>query len=337
MGTCCRICSSNKENQIDDKTGSNQIKKYSNQTNISLFNQLSPQSNDNNKQLQPNNYLNNNINIINNNTFPRFTKYEEILNKDFIYFNVFWYDPNKTKEFDNFIKCFENVEFNIAYNLDSAMNFFKEKSISEWIVITPGTSGKGLILNLENFKCIKSFFIFSSNVKVHKKWAKNIKKVGCITSSSEELCQKLIEINKNYIIPNFNYKTQENISCYLNEINAELKFDSQISGLKILYVYSKIGEKNELSKFYLKSLNYLNSDEIQKDFKETNNKRNLIFYLGVNFFKNDKNSFHNFLDYLKNLTLLSLYFHNYPYLLNLLSFQEVTEIFEDSIPQLLVR
>ena len=158
-----------------------------------------------------------------------------------------------------------------------------------------------------------------------------------VSSSPEELCQKLIEINKNYIIPNFNYKTQENISCYLNEINAELKFDSQISGLKLLYVYSKIGEKNELSKFYLKSLNYLNSDEIQKDYEETNNKRNLIFYLGVNFFKNDKNSFHNFLDYLKNLTLLSLYFHNYPYLLNLLSFQEVIEIFEDSIPQLLVR
>ena len=129
MGACCRICSSNKDNQIDDKTGSNQIKKYSNQTNISLFNQLSPQSNDNNKQLQPNNCLNNNINIINNNTFPRFTKYEEILNKDFIYFNVFWYDPNKTKEFDNFIKCFENVEFNIAYNLDSAMNFFKKINI----------------------------------------------------------------------------------------------------------------------------------------------------------------------------------------------------------------
>ena len=141
------------------------------------------------------------------------------------------------------------------------------------------------------------------------------------------MCQKLIEINKKYIIPNFNYKTQENISSYSNEINT----DSQISGFRSLYSLAKISEKNQLSKFYLKLLNYINSDEIQKDFEETNNERDSIFSFGVNFFKSNQILFPKFLDYLKDLTILSLYFHNYPYLLNLFSFQEVKEAFENPI------
>ena len=33
------------------------------------------------------------------NTFPQGTKYEEELNSNFKYFNVFWYDPNKSNDF----------------------------------------------------------------------------------------------------------------------------------------------------------------------------------------------------------------------------------------------
>ena len=132
MGACFRVCSSKKDSQINDKTESNQIKRYVNQANTSLSNQLSPQRNDNNKQLQPSISLNYNNSIINNiNTFPRYTKYEEILNKDFRYFNIFWFDPYKTIEFDNFIKCFENVEFYKAHSLKAAENFFMKESIFE--------------------------------------------------------------------------------------------------------------------------------------------------------------------------------------------------------------
>ena len=206
-----------------------------------------------------------------------------------------------------------------------------QQSISEWIVITPGSSALNLISNLENFKCIKSFFIFCSNAEFYKIWARMIKIVGCITSSPEELCYKLIEINKKYIIPNFNYKTQENISCYLNEINTELKYDSQTSGFKSFFSLAKMMQKDQLSKFYIKSLYYINSDEIQKDSQETNNERHSIFSFGLNFFKSNQILFPKFLDYIKDLTILSLYFHNYPYLLNLLSFQEVKEAFENPV------
>ena len=248
MGVCYKVCSSNKSNQINNKTERNQIKSYNNQANTFLTNQLSPQDN-NNKQLQPKNSFNYKDNNNSNNIFPSGTKYEEILNKDFRYFNIFWYDPNKVRHFEHFIKCFENVEFYKAYNLYSAINFFKEQSISEWIVITPGSGGQELILNLENLDCIKSFFIFCLNVECHKTWAKNINKVGCITSSPEELCQKLIEINQKYIIPRFNYKTQDNISSSSNEINTEFILDSQISELSSLYLLAKAREKINCQSF----------------------------------------------------------------------------------------
>ena len=333
MGACCKVCSSNKNNHINDKTESNQIKRYINQANTSLPNQLSPQDDDDfYKQLQFCRSLYYNSSSINNNNISQnYKKYEEILNRDFKYFNIFWFDPKITKEYNNFIKCFENVEFYKAHSFDAAKNFFEQQSISEWIVITPGSSALNLISNLENFKCIKSFFIFCSNAEFYKTWARMLKIVGCITSSPEELCYKLIEINKKYIIPNFNYKTQENISCYSNEINKELKYDSQTSGFKSFFSLAKMKQKDQLSKFYIKSLYYINSDEIQKDSQETNNERHSIFSFGLNFFKSNQILFPKFLDYIKDLTILSLYFHNYPYLLNLLSFQEVKEAFENPV------
>ena len=42
---------------------------------------------------------NNNIGTIKYN-FPKGTIYEKELRTNFKYFNIFWYDPNKTKDFD---------------------------------------------------------------------------------------------------------------------------------------------------------------------------------------------------------------------------------------------
>ena len=62
---------------------------------------------------------------ITNNVFPQGTIYEKELIENFKYFNIFWYDPNKSNDFDNFRKCFENVQFNKAYDLDSINKFLK--------------------------------------------------------------------------------------------------------------------------------------------------------------------------------------------------------------------
>ena len=97
------------------------------------------------------------------NTFPIGTKYEEELNSDFKYFNIFWYFPDKTNYFNNFKKCFENVKFYKGNVLNATIDFFEKESVSEWIVITPGSKGKELIQHLEKNNCIKSFFIYCNN------------------------------------------------------------------------------------------------------------------------------------------------------------------------------
>ena len=228
MGLCDPNCSKKNSREKYQKENNNLI----NQSNFEKFDGKS------NIQIQLNskeNYYNSFQNLFpsNNtyNTFPNETKYKEELNSNFKYFNVYWYDPNKTNDFYCFKKYFKNVEFYKGYNLVSTIDFFKKISISEWIVVTPGSKGEELILNLENFECIKSFFIYCKNVEFHKKWANKIKKVGCLTSNPEILCQKFIEINKNYIIPNFNYqcKTNNDIFSNLNELHSNLYSSKLIS------------------------------------------------------------------------------------------------------------
>ncbi len=288
----------------------------------------------NSKSSEENNYLSNqNSNKINNlqiqcnskdinyNTFPRDTKYEKELNSNFKYFNVFWYDPNKTTDFELFKKCFENVEFYKGYNLYSTINFFKKEIISEWIVITPGSHGEELILNLENFECIKTFFIYCMNTE-HHEWAKKIKKVGCLTSDPEILCQKLIELNKDYIIPNFNYKSKENNEINKNEM--DLYSSSFKSALKIK---NKI--MNKYNNFCIKFFNYVNGNEVENDLRESMADNNSLLNMASNLVEGIDNSFFTTnINIAKNITLLSLYFNNYPYLLNLLSFQEIKDLFQ---------
>ena len=109
-------------------------------------------------------------------TFPQGTKYEKELNLNFKYFNVFWFDPNKTNEYDYFKKCFENVQLYKANDLKSTLKFFEKESSSGWIVITRGSKGEELINNLEQNQSIKSFFVYYMDKDRHEKWAKNKKK-----------------------------------------------------------------------------------------------------------------------------------------------------------------
>ena len=187
-----------------------------------------------------------------------------------------------------------------------------------------------MISNLDIFDCIKEFLIFCGNVTFHEQWTKKFKKILCLTSNPETLCKKLIELNKPYIIPNFNYKNKDNKLSNLKEINRKMLFDSFSPKLtSLIKVNDDKIEKNKYNIFCIKSLVYLNSNGIENDFHKIEGD-NSHFNFGNNFFGdgNDKKTeFHYFVRILKNLTLLSLYFNQYPYLYNLLSFSEVKDIF----------
>ena len=337
----------NNANTLDVKLGLNDKKE-----NNKLTNKPNPQNNNYNKlkvqNIQKNsNYgilknqgikNNNNCNVLpnqiisknkSNNNFPQGTKYEEKLNLDFRYFNIYWYAPNKTDDFRLFQKCFENVEFIHGYELDSALNFFKKELISEWIVIAPGSKGKELIEKLENVECIKTFFIYCRNPEFHKEWAKNRKKIGCITSNPEILCQKLIELNKDYIIPNFNYQceTNDDMLSDLNKKNSEIKLDTKTSKLKPIII-RKNKEKNKYNNYCMKVINYFNQEEALNNFNKIMKGKYSPIYLIKKLVPEEVNE-SKMLEPndLKNVLLLSLYFNNSPLLLNTISFQEVKDLF----------
>jgi len=261
-----------------------------------------------------------------NNNFPMGSEYEKELNLNFKYFNVFWYDQNKNNDFNLFKKCFENVLFYKSHDLNSIINFFKKESISEWIVITTGSKGKELIQNLEKNNCIKSFFIYCLNTKLHESWAKNIKKVGCITSNPEILCQKFIEFNNGYYIPQFNYKSKVNNIEISSIENNENLFTSNSKALKY-FIELKKNFSEKYNSLCIKILHYLDNDEFDNDFKETSllegNSPLLVF---INMIKDNKESLQSKKNYRKNLILISLYFSKFPFIYNLFTFEEVIDL-----------
>ena len=316
MGICSPICPQNKTN---NKKVQNDINHIS-QTNISP----KPQSQKSKT----------------NNSFPKGTKYEEKLNLDFKNFDVFWYDPNNSNDYDNFIYCFENVRFYKSNNLDSTIKFFKYESMSDWIVVTPGTKGEELIKNLENFECIKAFFVYCENTEFHEKWAKKIKKVVCITSNPEILCKKFLELNDEIAILHFNYGIDGDVLSMINDVILKKLFDFYSPEFSALLL-SKIKKNNKYYKFCIKSLDYLNSEEYEEDLHETMEyNSNSLFNCGTNIIKEvmkqNENYFLGVVEIITYLTSISLYFHQYPFLFNVLSFQEVKTCLEENLPILCI-
>ena len=268
-----------------------------------------------------------------NNIFPRGSEYEKELNTNFQYFNVFWYDQNKTNDFYLFKKCFENVQFYKAHDLNSIINFFKKESISEWIVVSSGSKGKELIQNLENINCIKSFFIYCQNTKLHESWAKNIKKVGCITSDPEILCQKFIEFNDSYCIPHFNYKSKTNnmeIPSIENKIFSENLLGSNSITLKHL-IDAKKRSKEKYNNLCIKVIHLLDGDEFDNDFKNTNLEGDSPVILTINMLKSNDIILQSIKNNLRCLVLISLYFSKYPFLYNLCTLEEIDDLFKNEI------
>ena len=211
--------------------------------------------------------------------FPSETNYDKELMQNFKYFNVFWYEPINTNYFDRFKKYFQNVLFIKENNIKSSIEFFeKESSSDEWIVVICGSLEKELIKILEQNECINAFFVFCWNAELYEEQIKKIKKLKCLTSDIEILRKKFVEINKNYIFPNFKYNNIDKINLLddfhfiYNSGNLQSENEFALNSVKReiknhLKEINKI--RNRYNNFCLKSYNYLKREKCIKDFKES--------------------------------------------------------------------
>ena len=265
--------------------------------------------------------------------------YEKELNLNFKYFNVFWYDPNRSQDFDNYKKSFINIQFYKGFDIDSIINFFNnESSLEEWIVITPGSKGEEIISKLHENKSIKAFFVFCYKPENHEKWTKKYEKIKCLTNEFEVLTKNFIEINKDYLIPIFKYDEDRKKKI----INVDYNFDNLKSN-NIFALQSVKRENNDTLKsinknqnkyniFCMKTLRYLKEEKCTKDFEDSIKDENAVFYKYVDTIKlEDKERIKKMIKFVKNITLISLYFSKYPYLLNLFSYDEIEKMLPDEI------
>jgi hypothetical protein len=120
------------------------------------------------------------------------------------------------------------------------------------------------------FQNIKSFLIYCSCTDIYDGCASEFEEVGCITSDPHILCEKLIELNKNYIIPNFNYKSliNKDILFEKNKKNSEPVFKIKSEFLRFM-VEEGNEPKNEYNNLCIKLIKYYDGDKIENDFLET--------------------------------------------------------------------
>ena len=277
-------------------------------------------------------------------SFLHGTNYEEELFSNFKYFNIFWFDPNKSHDFDHFIKYFENVQIYKGFDIETVLNFFKkESSIEEWIVITPGTKGEELVSKLHENKSIKAFCVFCFNPQFHQEWVKKYEKIKCLTNDPITLTEKFIELNKEYLIPNFNYDEKINkkkIDFDLNFNPKDLKPNNKFSLNSVLREFSDLNKsfnknQNKYNIFCMKTLHYLKKENCFDDFIKTIKNENVPFYKYVENIKIEETErIKKIIKFVENITLISLYFSKYPYLLNLFSSQEIKNLLiEDITPK----
>ena len=266
------------------------------------------------------------------------TKEEKELQINFKYFNIFWFDPNKTHDFDYFKKSFENIKFFKGTDIETVVGFFnKESSLEEWIVISPGSKCEELISKLNDKEIINSFFIFCFKPELYQELPKKFPKIKYITKDPFILAKKIIEINKDYYIPNFIYKEEPKIKyeLYLDLSNLESK--NKYSLQSVLREKNELYEtirkdENKYNIFCLKTIKYLKSENALLDFEETIKDENAVFYKYVDNIKfKDKERLKKIINFVKNMTLISLYFSSYKYLYNLLSYKDIQNLLDEEI------
>jgi len=259
--------------------------------------------------------------------------YEKELSLNFKYFNVFWFDPNNTHDFDYFKKSFENVRFLKAHDIETIVNFFnKESSIEEWIIILPGSKSEELMSKIHEKEIIKAFFIFCYKPELYKDLSKNYKKIYCVTKDPTILYKKIIEFNRDYLVPYFNFKDNDNenkkiykFDLKVNNLESKNKFALQSIKREINDLSKSLEKnKNKYNIFCMKTYYYLKNEISFKEFEETIKDENVVFYKYVENMKfEEKDKIKKILKFVKNITLISFYFNSYPYLYNLCSYQEV--------------
>ena len=267
--------------------------------------------------------------------------YEKELSLNFKYFNVFWFDPNNTHDFDYFKKSFENVRFLKAYDIETIVNFFnKESSIEEWIIILPGSKSEELMSKIHEKEIIKAFFIFCYKPELYKDLSKNYKKIYCVTKDPTILYKKIIEFNRDYLVPYFNFKDNDNenkkiykFDLKVNNLESKNKFALQSIKREINDLSKSLEKnKNKYNIFCMKTYYYLKNEISFKEFEETIKDENVVFYKYVENMKfEEKDKIKKILKFVKNITLISFYFNSYPYLYNLCSYQEVKNLIKDDI------
>ena len=271
--------------------------------------------------------------------FPIEIAFKKEIQENFKYFNIFWFDPNKTHDFDYFKSFFKNTKFFKGTEIEKTIKFFdNESTLEEWIVITPGSKSEELISKIQQKDIIKAFFIFCFKPELYEELPKKYDKIKFISKDPIILLQKILELNKDYLIPNFNY--------YQNINKIEYDFDLDINNLQSHSKYalqSIIREKNEFygaiekdknkyNIFCMKTLKYLKEEKTFEDFEETIKNENEVFYSYVDNIKfKDKDRLKKIIKFVTNITLISLYFSKYKYLYNLFTYNEIKEILSEEI------
>ena len=151
-------------------------------------------------------------------------------------------------------------------------------------------------------------------------------------SNPQLLCQKLIELNKGYLVPNFKYKDENQIDILLNfklmDSKNKLAMNSvkrEIENLK--EIKKKLLKKYD--KFLIKSLHYLSGNEYENDFQKPVESTTNLYLYPILLKEMGKTFFQKKIKFIRNLTLLSLYFSQYQYLFSLVTFQEIKLLIDE--------
>ena len=150
-----------------------------------------------------------------------------------------------------------------------------------------------------------------------------------------------MEINKDYLYPNFIYNidmTEKNNEDYfflrnLKKLKSENKFALNSIKREIKLAANAINKsKNKYNIFCIKTINYLNSENCIKDFKEPVQDENLILYQYLKYFKTIKDEqIKHSIKVIRNFVILSMYINQYKYLFNLFTYEEIKEILDKEL------
>ena len=245
-----------------------------------------------------------------------------LLKTKFKYFNIYWFDPNNSNDFDELKNNIDSVSVETGSTIDSIVEFFNNYSdFDEWIVISTGKLGNELISKIHNKKMIHAFLIYCQHPEYHVNWAKNFPKIKGICCKPVELYQKLLEINKGYEIPEFKYdedivKQMKNIYINMNEVKSENKSVEKYLKRDVNEVVENVKLfDNKYTKTLIKLKKYF-IDEKKKFIEILKSVKIKMYKELFNLSNNERptdDQYEMVYKFLNNLSLISFYFSKCPF------------------------